>query len=249
MIRPLRGGFTVHSFDVDAFRTLALPALAGYLQEVAARHAVELGCGLDALRARGLTWVLMRQRIEVPGPVVLGDALEVETWPSGIERLLVSREFVVRRAGVEVARSSSAWLVVDLATRRPIRPADVLDPALRPVGEALAPIARHLPAPAAGAAERAFRVRFQDIDANLHVNNTTYLAWALETITRERWTSQRPAAVEVHFVAESRFGDTVIACASAEGDELRHAIVRDGDRRELARLRTRWVPRAPSATP
>jgi acyl-ACP thioesterase len=125
----------------------------------------------------------------------------------------------------------------------------VLDPALRPVGEALAPIARHLPAPAAGAAERAFRVRFQDIDANLHVNNTTYLAWALETITRERWTSQRPAAVEVHFVAESRFGDTVIACASAEGDELRHAIVRDGDHRKLARLRTRWVPRAPSATP
>src|SRR5512146_3301561 len=101
--------FPVHGYEVDAFHSLALPALAGYLQESAAAHADELGCGLEALRARGITWVLMRQRIEVPSPIMLGDELEIATWPSGIDRLLVSREFSVTRGGAEVARSSTAW--------------------------------------------------------------------------------------------------------------------------------------------
>src|SRR5512132_1010074 len=115
MIAPLRRRFTVHSFDVDAFQTLTLPALGGFLEEVAARHADDLGCGLEFMRSRGCTWVLIRQRIEVSERIGLGDELEIETWPSGIDRLQVTREFLVRRAGVLVARCSTAWIVVDLA--------------------------------------------------------------------------------------------------------------------------------------
>src|SRR5919197_2736291 len=118
----LTGRFPIHSYAVDAFGTLALPALAGYLQEVAGRHADALGCGVEALRAFGLAWVLSRQRIEASAPVRLGDELEVVTWPSGVERLLVHREFLVTRGGAEVARASTAWLVLDLDRRRPVRP-------------------------------------------------------------------------------------------------------------------------------
>ncbi len=238
------GRFPVHDYEVDAFGQLALPALAGYLQEVASAHAVALGCGLDALRTRNLTWVLIRQRLEVPRPILLGDELEIATWPSGIERLLVARQFVVSRGGEEVARSSTAWLVLDLATRRPVRPAEVLDPALRPRSPAVAPIPLDLPEPGPDAGERGFEIRFHDIDANLHVNNTTYLEWALESVSPERWRSRRPAAVEVHFLAEARHGDAVTSRTGGDGDELSHAVSRRSDGKELARLRTRWEPRA-----
>src|SRR5512138_2489744 len=122
-----REPFAVHTYDVDAFGTLAMPALSGYLSEVAGLHATELGVGLDALMARGLTWVLVRQRIENPAPIRLGDTIEIETWPSGIDRLAALREFVVRRGAEEVARATTQWFVLDLATRKPVRPADVLD--------------------------------------------------------------------------------------------------------------------------
>ncbi len=232
--------------DVDAFGALALPALAGYLQEVAARHAVALGCGVDALRARGLTWVLMRLRVAAPEPVAAGDVLAIDTWPSGVDRLLVSREYLVRRGEAVVARASTAWLVVDLASRRPVRPADALDPALRPAAEILLPIARRLPAAEAGpgAIERRFGVRYQDIDANQHVNNATYLAWALEAVEPARWRAQRAAAAEIHFLAEACLGDTVVSRAAGAGEEVRHAILREGDGAELARAVTRWTARA-----
>jgi len=41
------------------------PALTGFLAEAAGRHATALGVGIDALMARGLTWVLVRQRVEI----------------------------------------------------------------------------------------------------------------------------------------------------------------------------------------
>jgi acyl-ACP thioesterase len=281
MITPLRRRFTVHSFDVDAFQTLTLPALAGYLEEVAARHADVLGCGLDLLRSRGCTWVLIRQRVEAPAPISLGDELEIETWPSGIDRLQVGREFLVRRGDAIVARCSTAWILVDLATRRPLRPAEILDLSLRPRTEVLLPLARRLAGPEGVTHERTFDVRYLDIDANLHVNNTSYVAWALEAIEPERWRNRRAVEAEVQFEAESRFGDRIrsraaaavrrpdVGVATPEGapgsaagnstdspsdaahhslsgaadDELLHTIVRVSDGAELARLRTRWVPR------
>jgi medium-chain acyl-[acyl-carrier-protein] hydrolase len=242
-MRRYSGRFPVHSYAIDAFGTLALPALAGYLQEVAGQHAVELGVGIDALLARGLTWVLARERIEVLAPARLGDELEIATWPSGIERLLVSREFSVARGGDEVARASTAWLVLEVATRRPVRPAEVLDPALRPRLESLAPLAGRLPAPGGDAAERRFDVRYADIDMNRHVNNTSYLAWALESVSPERWASSRATAVEAHFLAEAVFGDGIVARTEEQEGTLLHALHRDRDAKELARLRTRWVAR------
>ena len=96
------------------------------------------------------------------------------------------------------------------------RPTEILDPTLRPRTDVLLPLAKRL----GGAegererVERVFDVRYLDIDANLHVNNTSYLVWALEAIPPGRWKTRRAVEVEVHFVAESRFGPDTAQVAS-----------------------------------
>jgi acyl-ACP thioesterase len=235
--------FAIHSYDVDAFHALALPALGGFLQEVAGQHARELGCGLEALHDRGLTWVLVRQRIAVPRPILLGDEIAIASWPSGIHPLVVTREFTVTRGDEEVARASTAWLLLDVATRRPVRPVEVLDPAMRPRLEPVAPVAGKLPAPELAAPARRFDVRYADIDVNGHVTNTSYVAWALECVDEARWRSSRPCDVEVHYLAEARLGDAVVARAGEQDGALLHGIARAADGAELARVRTRWAPR------
>ena len=240
--------FAVHTYEVDAFGTLAAPALSGYLTEVAGRHATELGVGRDALLARGLTWVLLRQRIENPVPIALGDAIEIETWPSGFDRLAAVREFAVRRRGEEVARATTHWLVLDVATRKPVRPAEVLDGRLaREAPPPAVPLSHgKLPELRAWDVQKRFHVRYSDIDRNLHVTNTCYLGWAVEAVPREIWQGSRLASVEVQFIAETRYGAAILSRLAPAGDgAFAHAIVREEDGKELARLATRWVGRAP----
>jgi acyl-ACP thioesterase len=238
--------FAVRSFEVDAFETLSAPALAGYLQEVAALHAEEMGCGMAALGARGLTWVLFRQRIEISAPARRGDVLEISSWPSGLERIAALRDFEVRRTGgPPISRAATQWLVVDVARRRPVRPDRALAEPFRGNGRRVfADFGADLPAPRAWEGERRFEVRYQDIDRNLHVTNTSYLSWALESVPREIWQSSRVASLEAHYLAESRHGSVVLSRLARSGErEFLHAIFREQDGKELARLRTAWVQR------
>jgi acyl-ACP thioesterase len=245
--------FGVHTYEVDAFGTIAIGALSGYLQEVAGQHAAALGVGLDTLMSRGLTWVLARQRIENPVPVVLGDRLEIETWPAGIDRLAALRDFVVRRAdGSEVARATTQWFVLDLQTRRPVRPADVLDPRFprEPSPPVLGPAPAKLPELPEWEAQKRFHVRYGDIDVNMHVTNTSYPTWAQEVVPREEYRARRLASLDVQFLAEAHYGSAILSRLASTGEgTFAHAIVREEDEKELARLATRWVPRAGTVTP
>src|SRR3990172_8664176 len=114
-----RIAFTVHSFDSDAFGHLAPAALAGYLQEAAGRSAEALGYGLAPLQRQGLTWVLAREQVVLDRAVSWRDVLEIETWPSGIDRRAAFRDFRLWQSGVEVGRALTTWFALDLATRRP----------------------------------------------------------------------------------------------------------------------------------
>ncbi len=238
--------FPVHTYEVDAFGLLAAPALAGYLQEVAGNHADEMGCGLEAMRGQGVGWVLSRQRLEMTAPVRSGDVLAIETWPSGVERLWALRDFLVRRRdGAVAARALTHWLVMDLRSRRPVRPDRVLEERYRAAAEhALEGEAPPLPEVERADAERRLDVRYQDIDEIQHVTNSSYLAWAIEAVPEETWRSSRLAAADTHFLAECRHGGQVLSRLARLGErEFAHAVVREGDGQVLARLRTVWTPR------
>jgi acyl-ACP thioesterase len=236
--------FDVHSYEVDAFGHLALSSLAGYLQEVAWAHARRLDCAVEMLMPRGLTWVIGRQQIELTRAIEQRERLEVRTWPSGVDRRTALRDFEVRaHRGEVVARSVSHWLILDVETRKPVRPEVVLRPSLlRDVEHVLSPSTDKLPEAAPPFGEWRSRVRYQDIDINKHANNASYLSWALEALPIDAWSTRRLAFCDVQYLAECRYGDAVLSrIAPAGKDEFRHSIVREHDGRELARLETRWV--------
>lgn len=241
-----RERFDVHGYDLDAFGQLAVPALSGFLVEAAGLHAQELGVGFEALQAKGLAWVLARQRIAVLEELRMGDVLEIETWPAGIERLAALRHFVVRRGAVEVARAVTVWFALDVATRRPVRLEDVLvDP--RFPREPLAPIlpdGGKLPALDRWSFQKRFHVRYMDIDVNQHVNNASYILWALEAIPEETWRRDRLVALDVSYLAEGHLGGGILSRIAPAGEgAFAHAVVREEDGKELARAATLWAPR------
>jgi acyl-ACP thioesterase len=237
--------FTVHSFDADAFGFLTPAALAGYLQEAAGRSADALGFGLARLNQQGVTWVLARERVVLDQPIRFGETLTVETWPNGLDRLAALRDFVLKRDGVEIGRALTTWFALDLATRKPVRPDKLFPPELHPQGPHVLPLAEPpLATLAAHEVERRFQVRLADIDANQHVTNASYVAWALEAVDEACWRGQRLASLDVQFLAECHHGSYVRSRSAVQPDGSRlHAIVREDDGKELARVRTGWAAR------
>lgn len=240
------GTFPVHSYEVDATGVLAPPAIAGYLLEMAGRHADELGVGIGALMPRGFTWVLSRLRIAIERPLLLGEELTIETWPSGVERLFALRDFRVKdKEGKVVARAASQWLVLSLETRRAVWPDEALDERVRAAAERSfeEPFVK-LPPLTEPQEVRTFDTRYQDVDRNEHVTSASYVAWGMEAIPLETWRASRLSFLEIHYHAECHHPTRVLSRSRSLGDgRFQHAISRESDGADLARLTTTWRPR------
>ncbi len=248
--------FVVHSYDLDWSEQLAVRALSSFLQEAARMHSEHLGVGITWLMERGLAWAVHRIKLEVLAAARLREALTVETWASGYDRLNAYRDFEVRgEGGRPIARASSAWVVFDALQRRAVKlPQEWIASGVpmpdRP--RALELPKKKPPELSAPTTERPFRVRLGDLDVNGHTNNTRYLEWTVESVSSEMWGTHRLASLDITFRAESLYDDELLAQSERlPGDEVSfaHQLVRPRDGVDIARARTTWVPAEPSAEP
>jgi acyl-ACP thioesterase len=234
--------FTARSYQLDVKARVGLGSLCRLLQEAAGLHAEALDVALERMAPLGCFWVLGRMHLQLEGEVEWMDPVDVETWPSGLDELRASRDFVLRRDGVAFGRATSAWLVVDAERRRPVRMPRFVRDLVRPerpralddrferlvVSDAL-PVTASLP------------VRRTDLDLNRHVTNAVYVDWLVETLPEPVWREQRPRALEIVFRGEARLGDEIVGrCAPAGGGSFEHRLER-ADGRPVALARTRWT--------
>jgi len=238
--------FRVRSYETDPLGRLQVPILCKLLQEVAVAHASILGVSVETMAERGTAWVLSRLHLSLFRWPRGDEEIVIETWPEAMSRLLVERRFAIFDSSeVQIGAVSTLWCVLDLARRRPVRlPEEVLgrmdeyeigsDPARS--GE--------LTVPDPADRELAFTVRRSDLDVAEHVNNTSYVEWAIEAVPEETWSTAELAELEIQFISECHQGQTVLS-RSQQVDrgndiEVRHQLMRSEDGAEVARAMTVW---------
>ena len=114
--------FRLRSYETDPTGLASVATVCNYLQEVAGNHAFRLGLSVEHLHERRLTWVLARLRVLVDRYPRWREEITVETWPSGIDGLLGTRDFLLLDDdGERLARATSGWMVIDVDRRRPVR--------------------------------------------------------------------------------------------------------------------------------
>ncbi|MFZ4859242.1 MAG: acyl-[acyl-carrier-protein] thioesterase [Desulfuromonadaceae bacterium] len=236
--------FTVQSYETD-LRGFARPvALLNYLQSAAGEHALLLGVSVADLRKSGHTWVMSRLHLAMERYPRGGGSVRVKTWPSVRDTLFTTRDFELFNAdGAQLGRATTSWAVLSLKTRRPVKLSGVLP--LYPLiqNRALNDSFNTLPLFETSEFDLCLPVLRGDLDTNRHVNNTVYAGWALETIPEETDSAFRLANLEITFRAEALYGDTIVARTARSDEEcFLHRIENASDGRELARLRTRWLP-------
>ncbi len=240
----LRKSYVIRSYEVNAGGRLSIPSIFNLLQDAASNHALKLGVSVPQLLAGNYTWVLSRIYLTMNQYPGWGDTIQVHTWPSGIQRVFALRDFDIRQDDCTIGSCVSAWIIIDAANRRPVRPtgfAQQLNPVDRqhvvahPLGKLTA-----LKTPQI---EKRFSVRYRDLDINQHVNNVSYIEWLLECIPGGLENGRRLSELEVNFLGEALYGDRVMArcCHQDEkGMRIAHDVLRETDGRELIRARTSW---------
>jgi len=169
--------FEVLSFQIDPGGKLRLSALADLMQEVAWKHADSKDFG-KVLFDQGYVWVLSRFEITVHRMPSWGEEIIVKTAGRGIDKLFALREFLVVSATGEVlAEAMSAWLLLEIKSKRPQRPGNVLPSELFSYIDGSQFMPEKIPLPEKPVLGDLIKVRPFDMDLNNHVNNVSYIRW------------------------------------------------------------------------
>ncbi len=251
-VKPWEETFSIRSYEVEPGGRASVQAICQYLQEGASNHAKELGFSVENMIAHNLTWVMSRLHVEVDRYPTWRDRVKLTTWPSRQNGLMATREFLLHAPGGErLARATSAWLLIDLKRRRPVRLPDFILELLLPDRErALEDSFAKMVPPEVDSYESRFDVRWSDLDLNAHVNNVRYVEWAIEGLPPTFREGRCMKALEVNFRLETRYGATVVVQSGSAGYTpedsatriLWHRLHRADDGREIAFARTTWVP-------
>jgi len=238
--------FQIRSYEVDSQRKVKPVTLLDYLQDAASEHAKRLGVSVTDLLPKNITWVLSRYHVKIMRYPLLGESIQVNTWPSARQRFLAIRDFeVTDEKGDALALATSSWILLNLRNKRPARLDNILPdyPILnrRTIED---DFNKPLPAPERADIELPFRVRMGDLDLNGHVNHTVYIEWALETAPQEILQKNRPVEIEAAFRGEAFYGDRIISRTQVIEDApspcLLHQLINEKDGNELTRLKTSW---------
>ena len=245
---PHTENFRVRFNEADVTGFATVQTVGNWLQEAADQHARELGWAREQLQARRLFWALTGLRISLTRYPRWRETATIATWPAGADRLFAWRDFELTDAtGASLGTATSAWLLVNEDSRRPIRMLPEIAAAALARPRALEHDFRSkLTPPERAEFERRFQVRRSDLDVNGHVNNVTFIEWIVESVPPESIGAARVADITLEFQAEALLGDAVIAQAakdpSADGTVFRHQLRRASDERVLAVARTEWSP-------
>jgi medium-chain acyl-[acyl-carrier-protein] hydrolase len=205
-----RKEFPILSYHLDPAGRARLTTVANFFQEMAYQHASRLGFGYQDLQKNKTLWVLSRMRIRMVRYPVWDAVVTVETWHRGMDKLFGMRDFRVRDTEGEVlAVAGSAWLIVDMETRRPVRPDSsmlrsnqgaeaVFDKPLGKIG---------LPESLESLTVR--QVVYSDLDIVGHVNNVKYVEWCIDAAFGGVEGAPLIGEFEINFMHEALPGDRI----------------------------------------
>lgn len=210
--------YRVEPEDVDFTLRATIPALGAAILNAAGTDAHRKGFGVDALNADNHSWVLSRMAVEFDRLPPQYTDYTVATWINEYGRVLSTRNFTLAdAAGCEFGRAVTQWAMIDLRSRSAVD--------LSWVGDAHADAIVDIPSPTdkprkvrevhpSKVAEH--RAAYSDIDFNRHVNTMRYIEMMFDMLPLDMLTVEAPVRLDIHFLRESRYGQTL-----AVGCELR----------------------------
>ncbi len=206
--------------ECDIHNRIKLGFILRHLQEISGEHLDALGYPNEKLYEIGQGFFLSKIRLEIFRRPESGEILRWQTTPlppSGVQ--FIRKNEIFDASGSLVLRSDSLWALVDLHSRRILRPSAF--PGSLSFGETfsrdrLSALRIHIPADMKNASlppawER--EIRFSDLDINRHVNNAAYADFVMDVLPDEISLKKEPEELLISFHNEACLHDRLsVSC-------------------------------------
>ena len=236
--------YNLRTYECDKNGYLRIVSLFNLLQYMADSHATDLGLGMEFCLSKGLAWVGANYHVKINRMPKIHENIKIITWPSEERKLGAIRDFAVYdETDALIMVASSQWILIDFVRKRPVALKEKL-PQYKVINEhSLISAFEKLPDVEKTDTDKTFSVRFDDIDINMHVNNSLYPLWAIETLEYSFRDSYLPEEIEIMFKKEGYLGEHVNVKSQINGIQTLHSIKSTDDDRELSRIRIKWKER------
>lgn len=215
--------YRVEPQEVDFTLRATLASLGSAVLNTAGVDAHGKGFGVDVLNADNHSWVLSRMALEIDARPQQYTDYTIGTWISDYGRVLSTRNFTLTdAAGHEFGRAVTQWAMIDLSTRSAVDLSWVGREHQDAVVDVPSPTDRPRKIRSVTPTQRTeHRVVYSDIDFNRHVNTMRYIEMMLDMLPIELLTLEAPVRLDIHFLKECRFGQTLsIGCELHERSAL-----------------------------
>lgn len=210
-IEPQCVDFTLHA---------TIEAMGSYLLNTAGTDAQRKGFGVDVLSKDNRAWVLSRMAIELDRRPEQYSDIEVRTWVNENGRVLSTRNFeVLDKDGRMFCRAVSQWCLIDYAKRVPVGLSEIMDICQPHLCDAPSPCdTPHKILDVEPTEFSEHKVVYSDIDFNCHVNTMRYIVMMIDMLPIDLLKENRPLRLDIHFIRESRLGQTLSVGYVQQGD-------------------------------
>jgi medium-chain acyl-[acyl-carrier-protein] hydrolase len=230
--------------EVDKLHQLTLPALVGYLQEIAWKASEYAKVPIPILLEQNLTWILSRMQIEIFEIPKYGQQVSFQTWAARFDKFLVQRDFrVVDEFQNVLVQASSNWLIVDTQKKKLIAIPDFIKEALQVNHwDSVFPFLNPKIEEATNAdATYQLCVRWHDLDQNEHTNNKNYFRWLLDALPNTVLAQRKLKHLDIQFKLESKLDDNLLVQYAQENkNKFLHKITHSETQKELIRAVSVW---------
>lgn len=237
--------YFIHYYQIDLNLNLSIVALLRVLEDMAILHSDERGLGLKYYTKHKVGWMLTRWHIKINRMPKFKETVHVVTEPKAFRKFYANRFYTVTdQSGNFLVDAKTLWAFVSTETRKLVPVNEDMYKGFHVGEEADKNFTKLEAVPAIKNVDhsKSFNVRISDIDINQHVNNTQYVAWAIEAVPLEIQRELVLSELRVNYLKETGLDTKIISEVeinkSEAFTECIHSI-KAGDK-EVCRAKSVW---------
>lgn len=214
MEKVFNAELTMDYQNINGDLTVSLPGIMGYIQETSLLHSKKCGYTMEYFQDIKKAFVLINWQVEIKRFPNWNEKVVISTWPSEFKGITAKRSFLVKSLTGEVlVNADSKWIYTDIVKKKPIKIEEDMMVDFAPLCKRLMDQEENINESTLGYTilkKEEIYAKRSHIDSNSHVNNITYIKWAIDNMPDELYDSNKLHQLTIKYKKECTLNQGVL---------------------------------------